>query len=50
MLLSNTTLTLQQLDATEVQKPFKPKKENTLLTEIKKTTSSKTSRKQLFRL
>jgi len=33
----NTTLTLQQLDATEVQKPFKPKKEKTLLTEIKKT-------------
>jgi hypothetical protein len=33
----NTTLTLQQLDATEVQEPFKPKKEKTLLTEIKKT-------------
>ena len=33
----NTTLTLKQLDATEVQKPFKPKKEKMLVTEIKKT-------------
>ena len=33
----NRTLTLKQLDATEVQKPFKPKKEKMLVTEIKKT-------------
>ena len=37
----NKTLNLKQLDATEIQKPFQPESDNTLLTEIKKVTTVK---------